>query len=251
MSIHDLATGEVWSGPFAVDGSPHSAIITHDLNHVVLWEPMGIRVLDAETGEQTARIDHGGSETLWVWLPTGPGPGILTDVSGTSIIFDAETFEVLATGVDIGTQAAFNSTGDRYAGRRGELLVVGRWNSGTFEVTEEFEAFNPGTSVPAFDASGAYIFGGSTKGVQAWDASDGSPIMSLVPGWAAAPWGAESLYQVRDDTYHLWNTDPTTWAATACEVAGRNLTVAEWEQHMPDGEPYRATCPDFPSPAIE
>jgi len=36
------------------------------------------------------------------------------------------------------------------------------------------------------------------------------------------------------------------WTAAACAVAGRNLTKAEWSQYLPGGEPYRATCPQYP-----
>ena len=34
--------------------------------------------------------------------------------------------------------------------------------------------------------------------------------------------------------------------AAACELAGRNLTAAEWEQFIPDTD-YRRTCPDLES----
>ncbi len=44
----------------------------------------------------------------------------------------------------------------------------------------------------------------------------------------------------------LWNIDPATWPAVACERAGRNLTRDEWSRYMPAGEPYRPTCPQFP-----
>jgi DNA-binding SARP family transcriptional activator len=245
VSVHNLATGALWSGPFVVDKKPLSVLLTFDARHVVLWDKQGISARDADTGLEVARIDHGGDETLWVWLPEGPGPGILTDISGTSIIFDSETFERLATDVDIGTQAVFDSTGTRFAGRRAGSLVVGRWSTGTVEVNDEFEIPNQGNAPPAFDSSGDYIFGFGGTGVQAWDASDGAPIMPFVSGWAAAPWGAELNWQVRDGAYRLWNTDPTTWAARACEVVGRSLTPAEWEQHMPAGEAYRATCPQY------
>jgi hypothetical protein len=40
--------------------------------------------------------------------------------------------------------------------------------------------------------------------------------------------------------------DPAHWEATACHIAGRNLTRAEWAQYLP-GRPYRATCPQWPS----
>ena len=250
VSVHDLATGERRSGPFALDDLPLSVFITHDARHVVLWEPAGISVRDADTGREVARIDHGGSDTLWVWLPEGPGPGILTELDGTSIIFDSETFEVLTTDVDLGTQSAFDSSGTRFAGRRNGELVVGSWSADTLEVNEDFVVPNPRGVLPAFEATGDYIFGVSAAGVQAWDAREGARIMPFVPGWAIAISGAESLSQVRDQKYHLWNTDPTTWAAIACDVAGRNLTTAEWEQHMPSGEPYEATCSQYPSGEI-
>jgi hypothetical protein len=43
-----------------------------------------------------------------------------------------------------------------------------------------------------------------------------------------------------------WNIDSDQWRTTACAVAGRNLTRAEWEQYLPKGERYRATCPEHP-----
>ena len=42
----------------------------------------------------------------------------------------------------------------------------------------------------------------------------------------------------------VWSLDPAVWKQRACEVAGRNLTRAEWQRYLPD-EPYRATCPQF------
>jgi hypothetical protein len=37
---------------------------------------------------------------------------------------------------------------------------------------------------------------------------------------------------------------PSTWLRTACEIAGRDLTRAEWELYLP-GREYRATCSDL------
>jgi hypothetical protein len=42
----------------------------------------------------------------------------------------------------------------------------------------------------------------------------------------------------------MWSLDPSVWKSRACDVAGRNLTEAEWQRYLPD-EPYRATCPQF------
>ena len=44
----------------------------------------------------------------------------------------------------------------------------------------------------------------------------------------------------------LWTVNVDDWETTACRVAGRNLTKAEWAQYLPD-RPYRMTCPQWPA----
>jgi len=43
----------------------------------------------------------------------------------------------------------------------------------------------------------------------------------------------------------LFDIDPHSWKQRACQIAGRNLTVKEWERYLPD-EPYQKTCPQYP-----
>ena len=43
----------------------------------------------------------------------------------------------------------------------------------------------------------------------------------------------------------LWDLDPAVWRVRACEAAGRNLTLDEWKNFLPEGEPYHATCPQY------
>jgi DNA-binding SARP family transcriptional activator/WD40 repeat protein len=45
----------------------------------------------------------------------------------------------------------------------------------------------------------------------------------------------------------IWNLDPETWTAAACNVAGRNLTRDEWASNIGELAAYRPTCPQFPS----
>jgi hypothetical protein len=42
----------------------------------------------------------------------------------------------------------------------------------------------------------------------------------------------------------IWNLDPTRWAEAACDLAGRNLTVDEWQTYIGDLAEYNNTCPD-------
>jgi hypothetical protein len=44
----------------------------------------------------------------------------------------------------------------------------------------------------------------------------------------------------------VWDLDPQHWIEAACQLAGRNLTHAEWDQYIGDLAPYRQTCPQFP-----
>jgi hypothetical protein len=38
-----------------------------------------------------------------------------------------------------------------------------------------------------------------------------------------------------------WDVSPALWSRRACAVAGRELTLAEWRDVLPD-RPYRAVC---------
>ena len=40
----------------------------------------------------------------------------------------------------------------------------------------------------------------------------------------------------------IWNLDPTDWYRGACQLAGRDLTRAEWDDHIGNLAPYHATC---------
>jgi WD40 repeat protein len=39
----------------------------------------------------------------------------------------------------------------------------------------------------------------------------------------------------------VWNVDPASWEARACQIAGRPFTEAEWQVNLPD-RPYDPTC---------
>ena len=47
-----------------------------------------------------------------------------------------------------------------------------------------------------------------------------------------------------------WELDPSRWQEAACRAAGRNLTQAEWTEYVGD-EPYRATCPGWPTAPLD
>jgi WD40 repeat protein len=96
--------------------------------------------------------------------------------------------------------------------------------------------------------------GRSTAGrsiVQLWDAATLAPIGEPLPqpygaySLARSPDGAAAVAGTSEGAATIWDVDTGRWAATACRIAGRNLTRAEWDRHLP-GEPYRRTCPQWP-----
>ncbi len=76
----------------------------------------------------------------------------------------------------------------------------------------------------------------------------GVPFPSLGPNGAASLSPDGSTLLSGDGTgLFAWDVDLTHWRDLACTAAGRNLTHEEWAQYLPADEPYRATCPQYPS----
>jgi hypothetical protein len=46
-----------------------------------------------------------------------------------------------------------------------------------------------------------------------------------------------------------YDLDPTSWEATTCRAAGRNLTREEWARYLGTLGDYRPTCARYPAAA--
>ena len=81
-----------------------------------------------------------------------------------------------------------------------------------------------------------------------WDIASGRLIGSPLPGATTGGWGtarsrtaAARSRVFSDGTGVIWNVDPATWKTTACRLAHRNLTHAEWHDLIPD-RAYTQVC---------
>ena len=49
----------------------------------------------------------------------------------------------------------------------------------------------------------------------------------------------------RDGTVWLWDLNLASWKRRACGIAGRNLTIDEWNVYVGKDIPYQRTCPNL------
>jgi WD40 repeat protein len=87
---------------------------------------------------------------------------------------------------------------------------------------------------------------------QLWDAATLAPIGEPLShphhgtySLARSPDGTTAVDGTYAGVAQVWDVDIERWVATACRIAGRNLTRAEWRRYLP-GQPYRRTCPQWP-----
>jgi WD40 repeat protein len=77
---------------------------------------------------------------------------------------------------------------------------------------------------------------------------DAIPVGIRDTGAALCPDGLEAAVTT-DRGIVVWDLDPEHWVEGACAIAGRNLTRAEWDQHIGNLAAYRPTCPQYESEA--
>jgi WD40 repeat protein/class 3 adenylate cyclase len=94
----------------------------------------------------------------------------------------------------------------------------------------------------------------AVDGVEVWDTGTGAQTGSLPAAspQPSSPGGAGNLRFTPDGrrlvvvspagVATIWNLSPSVWLADACQIAGRNLTHAEWNRYLPN-RAYQRVCP--------
>ncbi len=100
-------------------------------------------------------------------------------------------------------------------------------------------------SAPVFAADGSEWATDASGRVGRWDGHTGAFLGAVsVKADAAVKYatdGAALLVAQDFGPVRRWNLDPATWVRTACAVAGRELSAAEWRDHLPDRD-FRPVC---------
>jgi hypothetical protein len=134
--------------------------------------------------------------------------------------------------------------------------AVTEYDLDTLEPVGEFPAVRGPVTFLEFSADGRLLLVGSAnQTISIYDVATrrqlGDPIEtgreiergSGYVGPSLRPDGKAVAVNGRDGLA-IWNIEPDRLADAACQIAGRNLTRAEWDTYLGNLGTYRATCPD-------
>ena len=213
LAIWDTHSGEIVKGPIHFDGGVSDIEFSRDARTMAVALATGyVPLVDVETMEtiRTLHADTVPPTTFDTFSPDG---------------------RILATG--------------------GWSGVVRLWDVASGKQVMHFLASAGPVIAMAFDPTGELIATTGTDGAtRLWDATTGVQFGAAFPGiddvWNSAaftPDGSKLVVVYANGKAFVWPARWQDWAAHACDVAGRDLTPAEWRQSLP-GRPYQPVCPD-------
>jgi WD40 repeat protein len=279
LSVLDTGQGEtlktVWSPvePIVALGS--------DDQSLTLWDVSDPRRPRLRTRVQTAAKTDFYQPMIPGFSPDGRKVIAVSTLAGTVVVYDVATGnEVRTLHTPIQSPIAFTPDGTSViiAHRSGGLEIVdvttGRTRTvfenaaspsdvrfianGTRLLFEMSPLLGPSYLLPLI-VGGSAVRRADTASIALYDARTLEPIGEpiAVPGTipfisGLSPDGTRFVTGATDlpgAAPALWDLDPDRWQATACKIAGRNLTRNEWRQYLP-GRAYEKTCARWPSASV-
>jgi len=181
-------------------------------------------------------------------LLTRPGASEVLAVVGEGNLFLVDTADGAVRPLGLGVEAlglAWSPDGERLAVTTRDGTVglrdvdAGRWVAPLSD-REPFAGW-----APTFAADGSEWAVHASGRVGRWDGRTGAFLGGVtVEGVAVRyiPDGSELLVAEDLGPVRRWDLDPASWVRAACAVAGRDLSEAEWRDHLP-GRDFRPSCP--------
>jgi WD40 repeat protein len=202
-------------------------------------------------------------------------PLTTTTATHTSLAFGADGLLAVASDQRIGLWDTASRTRVAYLNQDayglaispdGALLAIARfselvlWDVRASEVIVRFPSpSNSSFEVAAFDPTGTLLASGDLNGdLFLWDVATRRRLGTLNGGFLARPTISSIAFDPDGRTLaaadgngavFLYPVDPTAWTDRACDIAGRNLTRAEWATYLGD-IPYETVCPSLPEALV-
>jgi WD40 repeat protein/energy-coupling factor transporter ATP-binding protein EcfA2 len=181
-------------------------------------------------------------------------------VAGEIRLWDVATRQPLGEPLtghkDIIMSVAFSPDGNTLASASGPNDgTIKLWNIATRQPTEPaLTGLVAGVQKIVFSPDGETLIAASNN-ILLWDMATrqliGQPLeghSSRIQDIAFSPDGQRLASGDIDGKLMLWDMGLDSWIASACRIANRNLTRAEWQRYFLN-EPYRKTCSELPAAA--
>lgn len=256
----------LWS---VVGMSPDEQVLVLPTRSLESDNPSLIHVIDRESGAVVAELDQldraipeTEDDVSRIVIDVEFSPDgeamIATTPGGHWAMWNARTWELVGeVQVDddtIGPDLAFSPDGAEVAtlALSGELSVRPAQDlERPLRQVAAHESMRFNGEAVAWTSDGRYIMTDGDTGARFWDAETLEAVGGVFPNETQvqsaelAPLGERLVTQVGGEVL-VWNVDFDSWVDIACRAVGRNMTLLEWEQFGPEGEEYRATCPQWP-----
>ena len=241
----------------AVSPDGTMVVSADDAGTVQLQEIGGAQALEVKTPEAFLPLAFAfafpSPEVLWVGGAVDPAEG---DTESLALRIDTSTGEVVERVVHNGESGHFvesialSPDGTRLAtggsDRRIQLWDTADLAAGSAELAGHLDSVADIVFV-----SDDVMFAGDREGrILMWDLVDARSVGELtgpsdgVASLALDPDGTSLVAGSEDDIVWSWDLEIESWLAGACNLAGRNMTEAEWTRFQLGGEPVRQ-CPQF------
>jgi WD40 repeat protein len=245
---------DFWAAAFNHDGSVLATAGSqgsHGVGVVFLWNAAtGQLIGQLPRQKQTVNaVNFSPDGTLLVASAgiSAHGHAIVWNVSESRVVRSIPVDDSGVWTADISNDGTTLVTGGQSSGER-------FWNLSTGEQDGPAFLGPPANTVDLSPDGRTLVVAGQDQAGQGqiimWDIASGSILgQSWVPGsgssdqFAAAfsPDGSRLFIVSITGKVWVWDVDPASWEARACQIAGRSLTEAEWQVNLPD-RPYAPTC---------
>jgi WD40 repeat protein len=167
-------------------------------------------------------------------------------------IWDTSTLEIVRSGATL-DHIRYYLSGDVLYASRVDQITIDRLDPYTFEPVGDpliGHTFNL-IGVTTDPVSGLVSTIAVDLTARVWDPETGDQIGRALPFTGGnqtlfSPDG-RALVVPGADSVSIWNLDRGAWPELACGIAGRNMTLDEWESLGPTVVDYRPTCDQYPS----